>query len=42
VSEDSQALDLQKRAALLNTWSMLERVFEEGAADPTSPWGASL
>lgn len=42
VSADNEALTAHEKCAMLNSWSHLERLFKEGEADPTSPWGGSL
>lgn len=35
-------LSVYEKAAVLNTWKLLERAFEEGDRDPTSPWNDPL
>lgn len=42
ISETAYALSIEKKAALLNSFSVLERLFAEGDRDPVSPWGSAL
>lgn len=39
---DSEMLNIHQKASVINSWAVLERLFEEGDRDPTSPWGAGL
>lgn len=41
-SEGSEMLDISKKASMINTWSVNDRLFEEGDVDPTSQFGSSL
>lgn len=42
LTAESEVLSAHQKAAVLNTWSHLERIFAEEDRDPTSPWNGSL
>ena len=42
INETAQALDVSQRAAILNSYAVIDKIFADEDRDPTSPWNASL